>query len=242
MRLILSRKGFDSSAGGVPSPIIAGRPVSLPIPEYPASPTTYGQLGLGDIVSHLTKGRLSANDSCHDDPMFADGYCWFGQSGSAQGHLRNQGVTTGDLFLFFGLFADPESGEPHHRIFGYMKIACHGSPETVRKTRQWREPPRPHPHLTDRQRPQNSLYFGPGKTATRASPALRLTRPNGPTSRWIVPQWLRELGLTYHADKARWAREGELDCVRRGQEFVCHIGTHRAAREWVRKIIREIER
>jgi len=28
----------------------------------------------------------------------------FGQSGAAQGHLRNQHVNIGDVFLFFGLF------------------------------------------------------------------------------------------------------------------------------------------
>ncbi len=34
VKLILSRKGFDSSSGGVPSPIFSdGRMLSLPIPE-----------------------------------------------------------------------------------------------------------------------------------------------------------------------------------------------------------------
>jgi len=33
MKLILSRKHSDSSAGGCPSPLIDGRPVSLPIPS-----------------------------------------------------------------------------------------------------------------------------------------------------------------------------------------------------------------
>jgi hypothetical protein len=38
VKLILSRKGFDSAAGGVPSPLIDGRPVSLPIPTRQPSP------------------------------------------------------------------------------------------------------------------------------------------------------------------------------------------------------------
>ena len=33
MKIILSRKGFDSSSGGGPSPIVDGRCLSLPIPE-----------------------------------------------------------------------------------------------------------------------------------------------------------------------------------------------------------------
>ena len=36
MKLIFSRKGFDSSAGGIPSPILPdGRMISLPIPANP---------------------------------------------------------------------------------------------------------------------------------------------------------------------------------------------------------------
>ena len=26
------------------------------------------------------------------------------------------------MFLFFGLFANPDTGEHHHRIFGYCKV------------------------------------------------------------------------------------------------------------------------
>ena len=41
-RLILSRKGFDSSAGGGPSPILNdGRIFSLPIPQKEKSPHRY---------------------------------------------------------------------------------------------------------------------------------------------------------------------------------------------------------
>ena len=40
MKLILSRKGFDSSAGKCPSPIINARPVSMPIPATKTSTTT----------------------------------------------------------------------------------------------------------------------------------------------------------------------------------------------------------
>ena len=46
MRIVFSRKGFDSAAGGGVSPIIAGQPVSLPIPSGGWSSTTYADLGL----------------------------------------------------------------------------------------------------------------------------------------------------------------------------------------------------
>ena len=61
--------------------------------------------------------------------------------------------------------------------------------------------------------------------AARRSPdRLRLTGPGSPLNRWIVPQWLSDLGLSYHGNPARWPGNGQLDAVRRGQEFVCDIG------------------
>ncbi len=39
MKIIISRKGFDSKYGGCPSPIIGNRPISLPIPIGPSFQT-----------------------------------------------------------------------------------------------------------------------------------------------------------------------------------------------------------
>ncbi len=110
MRIVFSRKGFDSSAGGGPSPIVAGpdghaRPISLPIPDTKGlSRTTYGDLGLGDHAARASRGRLGARDLCHHDPLFLeDKTCLFGQTGAAQTHLERQGVGVGDVFVFFGL-------------------------------------------------------------------------------------------------------------------------------------------
>lgn len=241
MRIVFSRKGFDSSYGGAPSPIIEGRPVSLPIPGSRGEVSTYGQLGLGGLVEAATRSRLGAASACHDDPMFADGRVWFGQVNAAQGHLRKQGVGAGDVFLFFGLFAEPDTGERHHRIFGYMRVACHGAPSHVRAHADWREPPRPHPHLSGAWEPSNTLYHGPGMAARTASPALRLTRPGGPLNLWAVPQWLCGVGLTYHGKPGRWPAPGLLDSARRGQEFVCDIGGNKEARRWLNRVIGEIE-
>jgi hypothetical protein len=44
VKLIFSRKGFDSSAGGVPSPLVDGRPISLPIPTRMPTPTRFREL------------------------------------------------------------------------------------------------------------------------------------------------------------------------------------------------------
>ena len=75
MKIVFSRKGFDSAAGGGASPIIGGRAVTLPIPAGVASDTTYGDLKLGDEVAKASKGRMSASDLCHHDPIGADSRC-----------------------------------------------------------------------------------------------------------------------------------------------------------------------
>ena len=102
MKLIFSRKGFDSSAGGVPSPIFPdGRMVSLPIPDDRSKVTytdiSFNGVSLGPIVAQLTGGRISAHSPAHIDPDLVKNSLprlagWrpiFGQTGPAQGHLRN---------------------------------------------------------------------------------------------------------------------------------------------------------
>lgn len=127
MRIILSRKGFDSANGGYPSPIMPdGRMVSLPIPEgnfgvkYSELYLTHGKsycsimqdLINQDIVLANKKMTLDENTCCHLDPDIYKEITdrnegWrgaFGQVSGAQTHLENQGVKEGDLFLFFGWF------------------------------------------------------------------------------------------------------------------------------------------
>jgi hypothetical protein len=146
MKLILSRKGFDSSAGGVPSPIFPnGRMVSLPIPDK-SSAVIYGDISyeggsLGNLVVDLTSGRVPPHYHAHIDPDIVAGSLprlpdWhpiFGQTGQAQSHLRNNHVGPGDLFLFFGLFRRIETlngsytwvrdARPCHVIWGWLQVA-----------------------------------------------------------------------------------------------------------------------
>lgn len=241
MKIIFSRKGFDSSAGGCPSPIVDGVPVSLPIPKGQPGDSSYAALGLGELVERTTGNRIAGSDPCHDDPMFADGWCWFGQCGSAEGHLRKQGVGPGDVFVFFGLFADTGTGERHHRIFGYMQTRCCGGIDELHAMQAWRHPARPHPHLSGEWPANNAIYAGPGQTARSASPTLRLTQAGGPLNLWTVPPWLREFGLSYHARPERWIGETGLDSAKRGQEFVCDIGDASEPRRWLEGIVAEIE-
>lgn len=240
MRIVFSRKGFDSAAGGGPSPIVDGAPVSLPIPAGKGSGTTYGDLGLGALAAQASRGRIGSNDRCHHDPMFLEnGVCLFGQCGAAQTHLANQGVGVGDVFLFFGLFRDERTGEPHHRIFGYLRIAkiidlTGGVPEDLIAHR--------HPHALALHGTNDTVYRGEGRQAHHAGDDLRLTVPGGPPSLWRRPEWLRRGGLSYHDRADRWRGEHRLQSVARGQEFVADIGRRQAPREWLARMIASIDR
>lgn len=240
MKIVFSRKGFDSSSGGCPSPIVDGRPISLPIPSSKDVSTTYADLGFAGLVHKVTKGRLQAGATCHHDPMFVEGECLLGQQGAAQTHLARNGVGVGDTFLFFGLFADELSGERHHRIFGFMTVASCTAVSDLSPSSRAELAALKHPHVLRSSVDKDMIYRGKGRQASRDLPSLRLTRPNGPLSQWLVPDWLRERGLTFHGDEKRWATPGELSVVARGQEFVCDIGELPAAHRWLRSIIGEI--
>jgi hypothetical protein len=137
MRIILSRKGFDSGYGGWPSPVLSdGRMLSLPIPSDDGtqryqdlkvdSSRTYldvmRELGPEAITLDDKTRKLSVDLRAHLDPDIVSSVVprlpgWkplFGQAGTAAGHLHKQGVGAGDLFLFFGRFAMTKRG--HHSL------------------------------------------------------------------------------------------------------------------------------
>lgn len=65
MKLILSRKGFDSSVGGVASPIFSsGRLLSLPIPD-PNSPIRCGDIAIDEMIQSDAKGSLGGQQFYH---------------------------------------------------------------------------------------------------------------------------------------------------------------------------------
>ena len=147
MKVILSRKGFDSGAGGCASPIIDDTMLSLPIPsDDDVKFCDYEKLSFG-TDTYLSIAKALKTDfnkhGCHLDPDIRRGIRnepkgWrpaFGQTGAAQTELENAGVVRGDLFLFFGWFrkANKESGQFAYlqpkdggsnlqAIYGYMQI------------------------------------------------------------------------------------------------------------------------
>jgi hypothetical protein len=274
MKVILSRKGFDSADGGMPSPILPdGTLISLPIPcDRPGSGTPYTSIravtgaSLAQIMDQL---RVAVPpDGAHLDPDLVRGAVprdpgWralFGQSSQAERHLENQHVTSGDLFLFFGLFRQTAlvDGELRwaprasmlHVLFGYLEIGeiRHiGSPADVTDL-PWAAS---HPHVKVWDRPGNTLYVAAAKSALapgrpgaglfRFSPTTQLTQPGATTSIWQLPAAFVSCAqhLSYHMDAKRWQIQSDgtviLHTVGRGQEFVTQAD-HGLA-DWARHLI-----
>lgn len=195
MKIILSRKGFDSSFGGCASPIFEdGSMVSLPIPEdfkgvpKPARPVTFADIGgspnVGALVEDLTRRfarPVKATDLVHLDPDLRKEALsrepgWrplFGQSHAAQRHLERNCVGIGDIFLFFGWFREVEQRDGR---FSFKR----GAPDLhvffgwLEVGKVWRLTERSisipgwaltHPHTTPNYGPSNTIYVAGGSEA-----------------------------------------------------------------------------
>ena len=126
-RIILSRKGFDSSSGGYASPIFSNKKLfSIPIPFDGPSPDKYEDIQLNGITAieafdEVGLDKTILNNSCHFDPDLNQGL--FGQAGASQTELENNGVGKDDIFLFFGWFKEyAKNGDNLHHIFGWLQI------------------------------------------------------------------------------------------------------------------------
>lgn len=252
MKIILSRKGFDRSNGGFASPIMpCGKPLSLPIPVT-ANQKKEGEKGicydklkfdgqyLSETISQLSN-RPFPHKEAHLDPdldrdrLESREEGWkqaFGQTGSAQSHLKNQGVvkekiSEGCLFLFYGWFK--EGGQDRHVIFGWLKV---GEILEVHNDQALREFPdwlHYHPHIVNRDRvgyTNNRIYIAadhltldglslPGAgTFSCLTDARRLTAPHETRrSYWRLPKWFHPFypvarpereRLSYHGSCKRW--------------------------------------
>lgn len=116
MKIILSRKGFDSANGGIVSPIMEGGTlVSFPIPSDDKDSfddLIYCNQPYSQILKDLKYKENPKYPNCHVDPDLSqdrrkiriDGWCpIFGQVNSSAIYLRDTvKIQPGDLFLFFG--------------------------------------------------------------------------------------------------------------------------------------------
>jgi hypothetical protein len=112
MKIIFSRKGYDSVAGGIPSPIFDDKTLcSFPITseqKLKLKDVRFQTTSLGSFVGQLKQDPSVAESGVHLDPDLdwkarprkAGWLPCFGQVGAAQTHLANQSVGAGDLFLY----------------------------------------------------------------------------------------------------------------------------------------------
>ena len=188
MKIVFSRKGFDSALGGCPSPVLEpdGAMVSLPIPlaseRVRFCDVRWEGTDLGEVVEDLSRGRVQADARTHLDPDLRRGALprkpgWralFGQSGKAQAHLARHRVGPGDVFLFYGWFRraarqDDRLGYVRdtpdmHAVFGWLQVetvfpAAYGCPPGL----AWAAG---HPHFTlerSVESANNTVYLAAGR-------------------------------------------------------------------------------
>lgn len=207
MKIIFSRKGFDSQYGQVPSPILSdGSLQTFPIPSRYGRPLgdIQGPLGpLHGLVSDLTGGTINALSSVHLDPdlnqcSLSRSVGWrasFGQVGAAQQHLANQKVGPGDVFLFFGWFRRAEHvagrwryvprAPDLHVLFGWLRVGAVLKVGTS-ECPEWLGD---HPHM------QHARSFGVENTIYVAAEGLGGTLNNIPGA-GVFRRWGPHLQLT----------------------------------------------
>ncbi len=261
MKVILSRKGFDSEYGGQPSPILPDRTLlSLPIPEIKDKQQfrTIHHNGKSyfEIIKELKpRTRIQQEDSCHLDPDLRKNLLerkpeWkglFGQSGSAAGHLKNNNVGVGDIFLFFGWFREAEIRNGYyqykekapdiHVIFGYLEIGA-----KYEEALNLPDYAANHPHTYYFNQTNNTIYEAtktlsfnsklPGWGCLKYSKDVQLSKDGKLKSHWNLPEYFREVQITYHPDAFK---EDYFQSAYKGQEFI--ITENSKITKWAKNII-----
>ena len=184
MKIILSRKGFDSSNGGIVSPIMEdGTLLSFPIPSDDRDhfeDLVYCGESYAKILRDLNYKENPKNPNCHVDPDLTidrrkikiEG--WrpiFGQISSSAIYLMNSvNVEVGDIFLFFGNYhkvqysngkyqyvkktGDFYSDNDLQVIWGYMQIGSIVQDPKEQRKYSW------HPHSrTDFTEDKSNVMF-----------------------------------------------------------------------------------
>lgn len=250
MKIIFSRKGFDSSYGGGSSPIMPnGELLSIPIPTnvkgrekgIAYSQLRYGNSSYLDLMEELGL-TIPKPTTCHLDPDLLPGIFprkkgWqgaFGQHGAALSHLINEKVEVGDLFLFFGTFKRTSQKEKikfepdyeRHIIFGFLKIGDILSPADQPDHPIYQE----HPHFQNGALyyPRNKVYVASREEdfgVFKYNDNLVLTKPGYKKSYWELPSCFHpDQGCTisrHKKDKFDWrGNKVLLRTIGIGQDFV----------------------
>jgi hypothetical protein len=184
MKIVFSRKGFDSENGGIPSPIFPdGAFCSLPLlATDDKSNTKFDDLlafdghSMGKVVRDLSNGNIRPSRRIHFDPDLNKALLprlagWrpiCGRVIRSASHLRDHGVGIGALILFFGWFrrVELQAGRYHfvrgsedlHVLFGWLQIGeiLAAGPEMTKAAPKWA---RYHPHFLNNWGAENAVYL-----------------------------------------------------------------------------------
>jgi hypothetical protein len=258
-KIILSRKGYDDQYGCKPSVIMPdGTMLSFPIP------VAGEEIGIetknlkfkGEPLTEIFKGLGHSNTNLihHIDPDIYElsgkqPYGSYGQAGAALSHLENQGVRTGDIFLFFGTFCKTimldnnlqfEMMHPFHAIFGYLKVERKVSMAEIEDepVLHWLKQ---HPHYMNRDfgdyKKANAIYIGADYGYFKYSDYLLLTKPGYKKSWWQLPAFFADVKLSYHENVIKKFNQDfvEFQSVAKGQEFV--FERNNKTEEWLNGIL-----
>ena len=263
MKIILSRKGFDSAWGGCPSPLLPdGTMLSMPIPTEENTGIRYEDINYHttsylDVWKQLRSRQKEFPEYCHLDPDLRrdvrpvpeNWQAAFGQVDASQTHLENQSVGIGDIFLFFGWFRETDHAKSgklrykpktygKHMLYGYLQIGAIIKGEDV-KALPWH----PHSNLDTYKGTNNTIYVAsdklsgtdlPGYGSFRFDDALVLTKENCSRSRWELPDFFKEACISHHSQNS--FKEGYFQSVPIGQEFV--ISENQSITDWAYEKIR----
>lgn len=262
-KIILSRKGFDSSAGGKPSPIFPdGQMFSIPIPTKYSSHQTFEDIRKGnysgaDALRQVGASKIPLSETCHYDPQLGSQEGLFGQVGKVQTELDKHSVSSGDLFLFFGWFRDYSQKKRFdvHQIFGWLEIEniIYGTSsikdfcDTLNAK---------HPHAIN-DYSNNTLYVGKKKSIFSSAELnvpgygefkqkkskLVLTETGKSRSNWLMPieYFSEEKNPRLFSNRLKWSgkNDNRIQCKGYGQEFIIDVDENPSAVDWARSIICE---
>lgn len=264
MKVILSRKGFDSNHGGQPSPILPdGTLLSFPIPSkednIKYTELFYKGISYFELITQLkNKTNIKLKYTCHLDPDIRKDNLkrspnWkplFGQQGGALSHLFSQGVSVGDMFLFFGWFRQTElidgtlkyikNAPDLNVIFGYLQIGnIYNDNSLLPKEYLY------HPHSNQKKYKKNNCIFEssetlefipgyPGAGALKFNKKLVLTKEGFTRSKWQLPDFFKNIEISHH-NKSSWIN-GYFKSCSIGQEFV--FDANDQILDWVKNIIK----
>ena len=259
-RIILSRKGFDSSAGGAASPILNNKDIfSIPIPWKYKTNQRYKDVIIqkkhASELLKITKTKVTPESYCHLDPDLSKDRGLFGQHNAAQTELCNAGVGVGDLFLFFGWFKNYYEKIDMHHIFGWLQVGqILVGDESIKKFLAKKGFSHPHGQFQkNEQSKNNTLYIGSNDLIinddryskmgygffSKSRKDLILTENGKSRSHWKLPT--KYFGNAEHLfiNRLSWldSEKCTLQCKGQGQEYILDVKKNKRVKDWAINLI-----